>query len=311
MAGIAEAEIMEVKNRDSNLLSYDEVYMQLWEMAQRFGHFVNFRVIGRSHDERMIPMLEIGKGNQALFVITGMKGSETSCVGHVIQMIGEYCNYYENRWEMKELYNIRELLDKIRLCVIPMVNPDGYEIYQRGYKCIRNPVFRQLLMMQEISFEEYEGNARNVLLEKNFPLRPVEDNESILHKDEENETRALMNIFQEYQGAGLLMIGVTAGKIIHYRSCQLYSGMSKEMKIGRHLKNLIHYKLEADKTYRGNIRKNENTGNVGQYFANVMRRPAFRIELQDSQNEWEECEKIYKKSYETIKTIPLEFIFSI
>ena len=44
-----------------------------WELMKKYtshcgnfsrdnGNFVQFRVIGRSYDERMIPMLEIGKG---------------------------------------------------------------------------------------------------------------------------------------------------------------------------------------------------------------------------------------------------------
>ena len=40
--------------------TYEKIYFALWELGQRYGNFVQFRVIGRSHDDRMIPMLEIG-----------------------------------------------------------------------------------------------------------------------------------------------------------------------------------------------------------------------------------------------------------
>ena len=39
--------------------TYEKIYFALWELGQRYGNFVQFRVIGRSHDDRMIPMLEI------------------------------------------------------------------------------------------------------------------------------------------------------------------------------------------------------------------------------------------------------------
>lgn len=44
--------------------TYEKIYFALWELGQRYGNFVQFRVIGRSHDDRMIPMLEIGKRRQ-------------------------------------------------------------------------------------------------------------------------------------------------------------------------------------------------------------------------------------------------------
>ena len=36
--------------------------MLFGEMTQRYQEFCQFRVIGSSHDERMIPMIEVGKG---------------------------------------------------------------------------------------------------------------------------------------------------------------------------------------------------------------------------------------------------------
>ena len=40
--------------------AYEALYYSLWELAQRYSEFTQFRVIGKSHDERLIPMLEIG-----------------------------------------------------------------------------------------------------------------------------------------------------------------------------------------------------------------------------------------------------------
>ena len=40
--------------------TYEAIYYSLWEAARRYSGFTQFRVIGKSHDDRMIPMLEIG-----------------------------------------------------------------------------------------------------------------------------------------------------------------------------------------------------------------------------------------------------------
>jgi len=39
--------------------TYEKIYFALWELGQRYGNFVQFRVIGRSHDDRMIPCLRL------------------------------------------------------------------------------------------------------------------------------------------------------------------------------------------------------------------------------------------------------------
>ena len=53
--------------------TYEKIYFALWELGQRYGNFVQFRVIGRSHDDRMIPMLEIGKGDTCIICLSGVK----------------------------------------------------------------------------------------------------------------------------------------------------------------------------------------------------------------------------------------------
>ena len=49
--------------------TYESIYYQLWELSQRYKTFTQFRVIGKSHDDRMIPMLEIGTGDTCIFNI--------------------------------------------------------------------------------------------------------------------------------------------------------------------------------------------------------------------------------------------------
>ena len=41
--------------------TYEAIYYSLWEAARRYSSFTQLRVIGKSHDDRMIPMLEIDR----------------------------------------------------------------------------------------------------------------------------------------------------------------------------------------------------------------------------------------------------------
>ena len=53
--------------------TYEKIYFAMWERGQRDGNVVQFRVIGRSHDDRMIPMLEIGTGDACIFCLSGVE----------------------------------------------------------------------------------------------------------------------------------------------------------------------------------------------------------------------------------------------
>ena len=49
---------------ETAIFTYESLYYELWETARRYRAIAQFRVIGNSHDERMIPMIEVGQGDQ-------------------------------------------------------------------------------------------------------------------------------------------------------------------------------------------------------------------------------------------------------
>ena len=149
--------------------TYEKLYYTMWEIGQRYGEFAQFRVIGRSHDDRMIPMLEIGKGDRCIFCLSGIESGDGNLPEYLLSNIKEYCVAYESNWIMGESYEVQRLLDKVRICAIPILNPDSYEISEKGYGAIRNPIYRQMLKMQDKPVDDYESNARGIDLRRNFP----------------------------------------------------------------------------------------------------------------------------------------------
>ena len=148
--------------------TYEKIYFALWELGQRYGNFVQFRVIGRSHDDRMIPMLEIGKGDTCIICLSGVESGDGNLPEYLLSIAKDYCRFYESNWIIGESYEVRKLLDKVRICMIPILNPDSYEICEYGYSAIHNPIHRQMLKMQDRPVEEYECNARGIDLRRKF-----------------------------------------------------------------------------------------------------------------------------------------------
>mgnify|MGYP003193289219 CR=1 FL=1 len=71
--------------------TYEKIYFALWELGQRYGNFVQFRVIGRSHDDRMIPMLEIGKGDTCIICLSGVESGDRNLPEYLLSIAKDYC----------------------------------------------------------------------------------------------------------------------------------------------------------------------------------------------------------------------------
>ena len=122
---------------ETAIFTYESLYYELWETARRYRAIAQFRVIGNSHDERMIPMIEVGQGDQVIFCVSGLNGTERHMPSCLLRMAKEYCRAWECGWVLEELYDVKQLLSGWKICFIPLLNPDGYEIYEKGYMVIR------------------------------------------------------------------------------------------------------------------------------------------------------------------------------
>lgn len=293
-------------------LTYEKIYFSLWEAAQRYGKFTQFRVIGKSHDERMIPMMEIGKGQECVFCIAGISGTDRQMPGYLLDIVKEYCQTYEAEWKLEEFYDVKQLLDEIRLCFIPIVNPDGYEVCGKGYSAIRNPVYRQMLRMQKVPCQEFSYNARGMDISKNFPTSYYTRKRIYQEPASENETKALIRIMQEYKSKGLLSFCQSQKRIIYYKQPQAFSYNQKSFRLARHLKNRTKYRLEKNtwepEEERG---KGKSTGSLEQYYGEITKQPA--LEIQQPAPSFEECDLKERKEaeYQEIHILPLEYLFSL
>lgn len=278
--------------------TYENIYYQLWEASQRYSSFTEFRVIGKSHDDRMIPMLEIGTGDTCIFCVAGFSGVDRMMADRLTDVTLELCRNYECEWTVKEFYEVKKLLDQIRVCIIPVVNPDGYEIGRKGYGAIRNPIFRQMLKMQDIPCDEFVCNARGMDPALNFPTSFYSRKKIHQQPASENETRALIRIFQEYGGRGLLVFCGAGKKIVYYRQDQRFSTGQRCHNLARHLKKCTNGRLERFSVDTEKTNGKRSTGRPEQFYGEMIHQPAFRIEIPVAE-------------IQELILLPLEYIYSL
>lgn len=230
---------------------------------------------------------------------------------YLLQMAEDYCQFYECEWIMDECYQVRSLLDHVRICFIPLLNPDGYEICRNGYTVIRNPVFRQMLRMQNCPHQSFICNARGIDLKTNFPTNYYVRKQIHQEPASENETKAVIHMFQEYRSAGLLSFGLAEKRIVYYKQNNAFSYNQKSCRMARHLLKHSGSHLEREHRSNGDSVSEKSTGSVEQFYAEVIRQPSLMIELPvySYEEAWENGYR--KKEYSEISLLPLEYIHSL
>ena len=281
--------------------TYEEILSESETLAKKYPECVIFRIIGQSHDDRLIPMIRIGTGTETLICTAGIHGRESVNPVLLLKIAEIYCHAYRYK-DYVEGYSVYDLLNQYSICMIPLVNPDGYEIALRGYGAIHNPMLRHMCKMKAIPAKEWKFNARAVDLNRNFPSKTYIQQQFYEYPASENETQAVMRIFQEYESIAYVDFH-SRGKIIYYyRHTMSWRYNQNSHKLAKGLQKLSDYEL---------AKKNEeiSTGMSGghsvHYYSEYTGRPALTIETVADKAEFPLDYRYLHETLEEIKSIPL------
>ncbi|MEM8846498.1 MAG: M14 family zinc carboxypeptidase [Bacteroidota bacterium] len=101
-------------------------HMQVQSLIQQFVDNPKFEIqkVGESIEGRDIKLVSIGSGDEDIFLWSQMHGDEPTAT----QAIFDILNFLDAPEFQEEK---QEMLSKLKLHFIPMLNPDGAEVYQR------------------------------------------------------------------------------------------------------------------------------------------------------------------------------------
>ena len=104
----------------SNLRHKDlKIYL---EQLKKLG--LKVEEVGRSYANREIYQVEFGKGATKIFLWSQMHGDEPTATSALIDMFAYLQNNRDKNW-------VKQLEKTITIRAVPMLNPDGAELYQR------------------------------------------------------------------------------------------------------------------------------------------------------------------------------------
>ncbi len=166
-------------------------------LQKAYPDIIELGTIGKSAKGADIPLLKLGKGSQKALICAGIHSREYLTVGFTMRSIEEYAQAYYSSTGKYGNYDMKELLDRYTLYIVPVINPDGMDIVTNKQKT---------LFDKKTKTTEYKGNANGVNLNRNFPFAwdkitngSTLGSESYKGKSagSEPETKALMQLCKE------------------------------------------------------------------------------------------------------------------
>ena len=190
--------------------TYEIYKADVKRMEQRYGTDLKICKAGKSLDERDILAFYAGTGSCTVLLTAGVHGRESNNTIVLMKMLEQFLQ------KPRKGYS---------LCVLPLVNPDGYTIALEGKKSIKNHKLYKIIGMSSAFAEEWKGNARGVDINRNFPSVHWKQTKEQRFPGSEPETRVLMKIMLERPFSLYLDIHSRGEEIYYYRQsmCQNYN----------------------------------------------------------------------------------------
>lgn len=150
-------------------------------------------------------------------VETGIHSRENPGPVLILKMIEDYAKDYENDQVIPD-YNVKEMLKKHVIHFIPLSNPDGYNLANRGLYTIEEPFRSNLLSFEDQDFRNYKSNVNGVDLNRNFPNEFYD----IKQKRWRDLWRLFTNDFMSYEPSGAYYFGPYAGSEVETNLLMTY-----------------------------------------------------------------------------------------
>lgn len=157
--------------------TYEQMCADLEALRTRYPKLISVSSIGTSVEGREIPVFTLGTGKREVLICATMHAREFVCTNFVMYMAEQYCMSYEKDERFAGL-SYRKLFDNTRLVIVPMLNPDGVNIAQKGLAGAKDPQKLQSMILENTmksGFYAWKANANGVDLNRNWPYFWGED----------------------------------------------------------------------------------------------------------------------------------------
>lgn len=150
--------------------TYEQMMDEILKLAELYPDIISHDSIGNSVEGRDILLIKLGKGDKKIILCGSHHAREYISSAYLMKMTEEYARAYSNSKNFGK-YNVREILDQICIYIVPMVNPDGVNLVNKGIDAVSNQEAVEAMVMLRPSYREWKANINGVDLNRQYPAR--------------------------------------------------------------------------------------------------------------------------------------------
>ncbi len=257
--------------------SYEDMLADAEELQRMYPELIKTSSIGKSVEERDLLLIELGRGDKKVFVCGTHHAREYIATTYLMYAIDRYAYAYRTDG-MWGVFNVKEILDNVTFCIVPMVNPDGVNLVQNGIHATTNPQWIESMKIYEgarYGYSAWKANVRGVDVNWNY------DKDWFFERNK--NPRGSTGFNGEQAGSEPETVAVSEYVDSHEFSAYLsFHTQGEEVYWSDSLENPsnLHVAICADTGFRGF--EDDGTGMGGSFFDYVYRqyhKPTVTIEL--------------------------------
>jgi hypothetical protein len=259
---------------------YERMLADARRLAETYPGLIAVTDIGRSVFGRRLIAIRLGRGDVAITLNGAHHAREWITTPLLMAMLDRYALAYY-RGELLDGYDVYALLNRVSIWAVPMVNPDGVELAQRGAASAPDPAAVIALNGGSRDFRAWKANGRGVDLNRQYPAewasithispRPGPTNYRGAAPLSEPEARAMADFATAHPFA-LHAALHTAGEVIFWYFYQTGAARAACERLARCLGALTGYALMPAHGY-------ESGGGYKDWVVQRLGVPAFTVEV--------------------------------
>ncbi|WP_158212282.1 M14 family metallopeptidase [Natranaerobius trueperi] len=261
--------------------SFDDLEKDLKKLDKQYQGLLEVKNIGESVTGKELYAVRLGNEEDNILIEGSHHGREWLSTNLIMTKIDRYAYAYVTGEKIGE-YNVREILDEVGIWFVPMVNPDGVTLNQKGKEGIPEEYCEQVkehnVRWAKDDFYLWKANINGVDLNRQYPADWEESDcigtrYAMNYKGEEPlsepESQAMYDFTKQIEPLTAASYH-TRGQVIfwYYHNKHL----ERDRAIGEQLSEMTGYQLYPPRSdYKG--------ANFNDWFIQEFDRPAYIFEL--------------------------------
>ncbi|MFF2092339.1 M14 family zinc carboxypeptidase [Paenibacillus sp. NPDC058174] len=266
----------------NQIYTYEAMIRDMNALAERYPDLITLSSIGESEYNRKLWRIDIGKGPAIILLNGSHHAREWMTTVLLMSMVENFASSYANN----DTYNkiaVRDLLDRVTFVVIPMVNPDGVTLQQKGLSAFPSSVHESLIRMNKGSrdFKRWKANGKGVDLNRQYPAgwesirNAASSNSYMNYKGQKplqaKEAAAMAKLARELRPE-LAMSYHSSGEIIFWNYRTKTENLARDRALASQYASMTGYSLVAPSS-------NPSGGGFTDWFISEFGRPAMTPEI--------------------------------